>query len=219
MDGEMRERVRLRWKARAPPGRHRCSSSPPTHIGGSEDGPAPSPCALRCTTSPSPPSFLSQQNLHGDVNVRQRVDGFCRVQRVLHQLPHGGVQAFAGLGGGWCVCVWVCVGWGGVGWGGGLCERDGGSACADGRIKKKRRTLDSPHRPPPSSLAPFYLTLSKPAMFLFSAKNSAGDFCCRSPFFLGGMVFTVKRREKKRSFGSATQTRVRLFFSLSRATP
>ena len=22
------------------------------------------------------------------------------------------------------------------------------------------------------------LTLSKPAMFLFSAKNSAGDFCC-----------------------------------------
>lgn len=38
------------------------------------------------------------------------------------------------------------------------------------------------------------LTLSKPAMFLFSAKNSAGDFCCTVPpsavvaFFLGAMV-------------------------------
>lgn len=36
-------------------------------------------------------------------------------------------------------------------------------------------------------------TLSKPAMFLFSAKNSAGDFCCTAPpsaeaaFFLGAI--------------------------------
>jgi hypothetical protein len=39
------------------------------------------------------------------------------------------------------------------------------------------------------------LTLSKPAMFLFSAKNSAGDFCCRMsagflppPLPLGGIA-------------------------------
>ena len=35
-----------------------------------------------------------------------------------------------------------------------------------------------------------FLTLSNPAMFLFSAKNSAGDFCCRLSALrgLGGMM-------------------------------
>jgi hypothetical protein len=88
---------------------------------------------------------------HRDLYVRQLADALRRVQGVLHQLPDGGVQALAGLRRGAARGRSERVSF----------RRAKRSAGAAARALRRRRRR----------------TLSKPAMFLFSAKNSAGLFC------------------------------------------
>lgn len=99
-----------------------------------------------------------KQSLHGDANVGQLADALRGVQPVLHQLPDGGVQALARLHDMRTEAVlrWV--------------------------LAVKRLQLESQQSRKHTQGQNKALTLSNPAMFLFSAKNSAGLFCCRTSF-------------------------------------
>ena len=110
---------------------------------------------------------------HSDVNVWQLADALRGVQRILHQLADGGVQALAGL------------------------HRHrhrqarhlGGAAVAAAASTLARRL--GPLAPRASQQPQrHWLTLSNPAMVRFSAKNSAGLFCCSTSALpaLGAMV-------------------------------
>ena len=100
------------------------------------------------------------RNAHGDGDVREDADGLRRVERVLHELADGREQALPGLGG-------------------------RARAATRRQVRSRRMTGGAGRAPggPRTHLSrlpsvPRARTLSKPAISLLVAKNSAGDTVC-----------------------------------------